>query len=76
MTRHEDCRLHARAQAGAGGTDAQDWAEMLERMYVRWAEAQGHKARVLDRQPGGWVAAPPSAAHAAVRTGRRCRCRR
>ncbi|PRW60636.1 peptide chain release factor chloroplastic [Chlorella sorokiniana] len=39
-------------QAGAGGTDAQDWAEMLERMYVRWAEAQGHRARVLDRQQG------------------------
>lgn len=39
-------------QAGAGGTDAQDWAEMLERMYLRWAEAQGHRTRVLDRQPG------------------------
>lgn len=46
-------RPAARAvQAGAGGTDAQDWAEMLERMYVRWAEQQGHRARTLDRQPG------------------------
>jgi peptide chain release factor 2 len=39
-------------QAGAGGTDAQDWAEMLERMYLRWAEKEGHSARVLDRAAG------------------------
>ncbi|KAI7837583.1 hypothetical protein COHA_008596 [Chlorella ohadii] len=43
-------------QAGAGGTDAQDWAEMLERMYLRWAEAQGHRTRVLDRQQGKFQA--------------------
>lgn len=39
-------------QAGAGGTDAQDWAEMLERMYTRWAERQGYTCRILDRMPG------------------------
>ncbi|KAL4447579.1 hypothetical protein ABPG75_004798 [Micractinium tetrahymenae] len=39
-------------QAGAGGTDAQDWAEMLQRMYLRWAEKAGHRTRVVDRQPG------------------------
>jgi peptide chain release factor 2 len=38
--------------AGAGGTDAQDWAEMLLRMYARWGEAQGYKVKVLDRQYG------------------------
>ncbi len=37
---------------GAGGTDAQDWAEMLLRMYVRWAERRGFKATVLDSMPG------------------------
>ncbi len=36
-------------QAGAGGTDAQDWAQMLERMYMRFAEGRGWKARVIDR---------------------------
>ena len=38
--------------SGAGGTDAQDWAEMLLRMYIRWAEATGYKVKVLDRQDG------------------------
>lgn len=40
-------------QAGAGGTDAQDWAEMLERMYLRWGERQGYSCRIVDRAQGG-----------------------
>ena len=38
--------------AGAGGTDAQDWAEMLFRMYTRWIEHKGFKLDVIDFQPG------------------------
>jgi peptide chain release factor 2 len=38
--------------AGAGGTDSQDWAEMLFRMYTRWAERAGFKAEVLDLSQG------------------------
>jgi peptide chain release factor 2 len=38
--------------AGAGGTDAQDWAEMLLRMYTRWAEKQGYKVTLLEISEG------------------------
>jgi peptide chain release factor 2 len=38
--------------AGAGGVDAQDWAEMLLRLYTRWAERKGYKMEMLDHQPG------------------------
>jgi peptide chain release factor 2 len=38
--------------AGAGGTDAQDWAQMLLRMYLRWAERRGFKTELVDEQPG------------------------
>jgi peptide chain release factor 2 len=37
---------------GAGGTEAQDWAEMLLRLYVRWAERHGFKVEIADEQPG------------------------
>ncbi len=38
--------------AGAGGTEAQDWAQMLQRMFIRWAEASGYKTNILDESPG------------------------
>ena len=37
---------------GAGGTESQDWAEMLLRMYLRWAEQKGFRATILDSTPG------------------------
>src|ERR1043165_5054658 len=45
-----DCYLEV--HAGAGGTEAQDWAEMLLRMYVRWAEDPGYKIEWLEESAG------------------------
>jgi len=45
-----DCYLEV--NAGAGGTEAQDWAEMLLRMYLRWAERKGYKSLLLDESRG------------------------
>jgi peptide chain release factor 2 len=53
LSREED-KLSAILQinSGAGGTESQDWVEMLMRMYIRWAEIQGHKVKELDLQEG------------------------
>jgi peptide chain release factor 2 len=50
----ENDRLNAilTIKPGAGGTESQDWAEMLLRMYLRWAERKGFHASVIDSQPG------------------------
>ncbi len=45
-----DCYLEI--NAGAGGTEAQDWAQMLLRMYLRWAERRGFKVELLEESPG------------------------
>ena len=45
-----DCFLEI--HAGAGGTESQDWAQMLARMYVRWAEAHNYKVEWLEESPG------------------------
>ncbi len=47
---NNDCFLEI--HAGAGGTESQDWAQMLSRMYVRWAEAHGYKVEWLEESPG------------------------
>ncbi len=47
----EDSALLA-IHAGAGGTDSQDWAAMLQRMYLRWAEQSGFKTEILDQTEG------------------------
>ena len=45
-----DCVM--KINSGAGGTESQDWASMLMRMYMRWAESHGYKVRVADLQEG------------------------
>lgn len=54
MLQHEDDRRDAliTINPGAGGTESQDWANMLYRMYVRWAEEQGFSAATVEYQPG------------------------
>jgi peptide chain release factor 2 len=49
---YDDRNAILAVHAGAGGTESQDWAQMLVRMYLRWAEARGFEAEVLDTTPG------------------------
>ncbi|MDX2776204.1 peptide chain release factor 2 [Streptomyces caniscabiei] len=49
---YDDHNVILRLSAGAGGTDAQDWTQMLERMYLRWAEKAGMQATIIERSPG------------------------
>jgi peptide chain release factor 2 len=49
---HDDASAILSIHAGAGGTESQDWAAMLLRMYLRWAESRGYAAEVLDLSPG------------------------
>src|SRR2546428_6819736 len=46
--RNAICTIHP----GAGGTESQDWAEMLLRMYLKWTERRGFKTEIIDYQPG------------------------
>jgi peptide chain release factor 2 len=49
---HDERDAIAEIHAGAGGTDAQDWAEMMLRMYLRWAERRGFEVEVDEESPG------------------------
>ena len=49
---HDSCNALLTVNSGAGGTESCDWADMLLRMYTRWAEQAGFKTEVLDIQPG------------------------
>jgi peptide chain release factor 2 len=57
MLRNEEDRLGAvlRINAGAGGTESNDWADMLLRMYTRWCEKNEYQVKVMDIQPGDEV---------------------
>lgn len=49
---HDSANAIITMNAGAGGTEAQDWVEILMRMYLRWAESKGFKTDILDHLPG------------------------
>lgn len=54
MLREDEDSMDAvlKINSGAGGTEAQDWAQMLMRMYMRWCESHGYKTTITDLQPG------------------------
>ena len=49
---HDACDCYVDLQAGSGGTEAQDWTEMLLRMYLRWAESKGFKTELVEVSDG------------------------
>ncbi|VAX24936.1 Peptide chain release factor 2 @ programmed frameshift-containing [hydrothermal vent metagenome] len=49
---HDQSNAIVEIHPGAGGTESQDWAEMLMRMYLRWCERRGYKTQVIDLLPG------------------------
>jgi peptide chain release factor 2 len=48
----DSCSAFLDIQSGSGGTEAQDWADMMLRMYLRWSEAHGYEVEMIDEQPG------------------------
>jgi peptide chain release factor 2 len=50
---NDHCNAYVTVHAGAGGTEACDWAEMLLRMYLMWAESKGFASQITDREDGG-----------------------
>ena len=50
--KYDDCSVIVSLNSGAGGTDAQDWTQMLYRMYTRWFESKGFKIEIIDEMMG------------------------
>ena len=50
--KHDLANAYLEIDPGAGGTESQDWAQMLERLYLRWCERRGFDVEVIDEQPG------------------------
>ena len=48
----DSCNAYLDVQSGSGGTEAQDWADMILRMYLRWADAHGFKVEVMEKSDG------------------------
>ncbi len=49
---HDAANAYVEIHPGAGGTESQDWAQMLQRLYLRWCERRGFSAEILEEQPG------------------------
>ncbi|MDE9448552.1 PCRF domain-containing protein, partial [Xenorhabdus bovienii] len=49
---YDSANCYLDLQAGSGGTEAQDWASMLMRMYLRWAESKGFKTEIIEESDG------------------------
>ena len=60
---NDHCNAFVRIHAGAGGTEACDWTEMLMRMYLMWAESKGFKAEITDREDGGAAGIQEASVH-------------
>ena len=50
--KHDVSNAYLEIHPGAGGTESQDWAQMLERLYLRWCERRGFEVELIDEQPG------------------------
>jgi len=50
--KHDLANAYLEIHPGAGGTESQDWAQMLERLYLRWCERRGFEVEMIDEQPG------------------------
>ncbi len=60
---NDHCNVFMTIHAGAGGTEACDWAEMILRMYLMWAESKGFKTEITDREDGGAAGIQEASVH-------------